>query len=249
MDSALNYSWILIAIIIFPLLSGCEKICDCAKSTGTIISEPRTLTAIDQIELNDNIDLIIHFNSTPKLKVTAGKNLISEVITNVDNGVLRIKNENDCNWVRDFNSTMIVEVWTPSIKKMLVEDSAGDIYFEDSLDCTPTFTFDSYSGTGHYHFLLKGSEAHLNVNNGPADITAKGIIDNLYVYTVGYGKTDCENLQATNVSTTNKSTNSQLINVKQKLDAQIFETGNIYFKGNPSTIVKKEYNKGKLISL
>ena len=127
MDSALNYSWSLIAIIIFPLLSGCEKICDCAKSTGTIISEPRTLTAIDQIELNDNIDLIIHFNSTPNLKVTAGKNLISEVITNVDNGVLRIKNENDCNWVRDFNSTMIVEVWTPSIKKILVEDSAGDV--------------------------------------------------------------------------------------------------------------------------
>ncbi|MFM7015253.1 MAG: GIN domain-containing protein [Bacteroidota bacterium] len=240
-----------LVVLVFAGLffSGCEKICDCAKSTGTIISESRSTALFNQIELYNNIDLVIHIDSTPRIKVTAGKNLISEITTESNDGILRIKNTNNCNWTRDFNTTMIVEVWTPSLNYLMAKDGSGDIYFEDSLDCTPRFTFDGFSGTGQYHFKLKGNEAHLNINNGPADLSAKGTITNLYLYGAGYGQLDCVNLQSKFVFVTNRGTNSCIVDATQLIDATIYGIGNIYYKGSPTSISKNEFGTGKLISL
>jgi len=235
-------------IFIVGILTSCEKICDCAKSTGEITTEYRNTNFFNQIELYNNIDLIIHIDSIPKLKITAGKNLISEITTENENGILKIRNKNNCNWTRDFNTTTIVEVWTPSLNNLLTQDATGDIYFADSLNCNP-FNFDSFSSTGMFHFKLKGREAHININTGPADIEASGTITNYYLYSAGYGKIDCLNLQSDYVFVTNKGTNNCLVNVQQLIDAKIYGDGNIYFSGNPSSIIKNEFGKGKLISL
>lgn len=237
----------LILLVIISLTS-CEKICDCAKSTGEIASEFRTTSRIQEIELYNNIDLVVHIDSNPKLKITAGKNLISEIATDNDNGILRIRNKNNCNWVRDFNTSIIVEVWTPSLNYLMAKDATGDIYFEDSLFCNG-FYFDSFSSTGKFHFKLKGPEAHLNINNGPADLTAIGKVSNFYLYGAGYGRLDCVNLHSDYVFVTNKGTNDFLVNVQQLIDANIYGIGNIYYKGNPASILKKEFGQGKLISL
>ena len=228
--------------------SSCEKICDCAKSTGEITSEFRNTANIQQIELYNNIDLVIHIDSIPKLKITAGKNLIPEIATDNVNGVLKIRNKNNCNWVRDFNTSIIVEVWTSSINYLLVKDATGDVYFKDSLDCN-NFYFDSFNCTGKFHFKLKGSDAHLNINTGPADIIAVGKVINFYLYGAGYGRLDCVNLHSDYVFVTNKGTNDCIVNAQQLIEAKIFGVGNIYYKGYPAAILKKEFGQGKLISL
>ena len=249
MELGIIYSKRLLLFLLVALsLTSCEKICDCAKSTGELTSEFRTTGNIQQIELNNNIDLVIHIDPTPKLKITAGKNLISEITTDNNNGVLNIKNKNNCNWVRDFNTSIIVEVWTPSLNYLIANDATGDIYFVDSLDCNG-FYFDSFSSTGQFHFKLKGTEAHLNINTGPADITATGDVNNFYLYGAGYGRLDCVNLHSDYVYVTNKGTNDCYVNAQQLIDAHIYGAGNIYYKGNPALILKKEFGKGKLISL
>lgn len=248
MDSVITFKKILQLLLLVSLITSCEKICDCAKSTGEITSEYRITNFFNQIELYNNIDLVIHIDSTPKLKITAGKNLISEITTENENGILKIRNKNNCNWTRDFNTTTIVEVWTPSLNNLLSQDGTGDIYFADSLYCNPFF-FDSYSSTGLFHFKLKGIEAHLSINTGPADITATGVVNNFYLYGAGYGKLDCVNLHSDYVYVTNKGTNDCYVNAQMLIDAQVYGAGNIYYKGNPASIVKKELGKGKLISL
>lgn len=248
MDSGIISKNILVLIISILLFPGCEKICDCAKSTGEIQSEIRYPASFNRIELNNNIDLIVHIDSIPKIKITAGKNLISEIETTIDNGTLKISNKNNCNWVRDFNPKIVAEIWTPSLNALWIEDATGDIYFEDSLDCNP-FVFDSFSSTGVFHFKLKGEEARLNINTGSADINATGKVTNFYLYGAGYGKLDCVNLQSDFVFVTNKGTNNFYVDAQQLLEASIFGVGNIYYKGSPASIVKKEFSKGKLISL
>ena len=239
---------ILIFLLVLFSFTSCEKVCDCAKSTGAITSEFRLTNAIQKIELYNNIDLVIHIDSISKIKITAGENLIPEITTDNDNGVLKIKNTNNCNWVRKFNPKIMVEVWTPNLSYLLAKDATGDIYFEDSLNCN-VFYFDSYSSTGKYNFKLKGLEAHLNINSGPADIKAIGAVTNFYLYGAGYGKLDCVNLHSDYVFVTNKGTNDFIVNVQQLIEANIYGVGNIYFKGNPSSIIKKELGQGKLISL
>lgn len=239
---------ILIILLVVLSLTSCEKVCDCAKGTGAITSEFRSTTNIQQIELYNNIDLVIHIDTLSKIKITSGENLIREITTENNNGVLKIKNKNNCNWVRKFNPTITVEVWTTNLTYLLVRDATGDIYFEDSLNCNE-FYFDSFSSTGKFNFKLKGSEAHLNINNGPADIKAIGKVTNFYLYGAGYGKLDCVNLHSDYVFVTNKGTNDFLVNVQQLIEANIYGVGNIYYQGNPTSILKKELGQGKLISL
>ena len=249
MELATTYrNRMLITLLVLLSFTSCEKVCDCAKGTGVITSEFRLTSNIQKIELYNNIDLVIHIDTISKIKITAGENLISEISTDNDNGVLKIKNKNNCNWVRKFNPTIIVEVWTPSLTNLLAQDATGDIYFEDSLTCNG-FYFDSYSSTGKFNFKLKGSEAHLNINNGPADIKAIGKVTNFYLYGAGYGKLDCVNLHSDYVFVTNKGTNDFLVNVQQLIEANIYGVGNIYYQGNPTSILKKELGQGKLISL
>ena len=238
----------LVMLLVILSFTSCEKICDCAKGTGDIVSEYRSISSFQQLELYNNIDLVIHIDSNPKLKITAGKNLISEITTVNDNGILRIRNKNNCNWVRDFNTSIVVEVWTPSLNYLMAKDATGDIYLEDSLYCNG-FYFDSFSSTGQFHFKLKGPEAHLNINNGPADISAIGKVDNFYLYGAGYGRLDCVNLHSDYVFVTNRGTNNFYVTAQRLIDASIFGTVNIYYQGNPMTIVKKEFGQGKLISL
>jgi len=248
MDLAIISKKSIVVILLFTLFTSCEKICDCAKSTGSIESEFRTIEHFNKIELYNNIDLVVHFDSTTKIKVTAGKNLLSEISTENSNGTLKIRNKNNCNWVRDFNPSIIVEVWTPSINNLLTEDATGDIYFADSLNCS-YFNFDSFSSTGTFHFKLKGQEAHLNINTGPADIFAEGSINNFYLFGAGYGKLDCLNLHSDYVFVTNKGTNNCFVTAQQLINASIYGDGNIYYKGNPTAVIRNEFGKGKLISL
>lgn len=249
MELATTYrNRMLFTLLVLLLFTSCEKVCDCAKGTGAITSEFRSTTNIQQIELYNNIDLVIHIDTLPKIKITAGENLIPEITTENNNGVLKIKNKNNCNWVRKFNPTITVEVWTTNLNYLLVRDATGDVYFEDSLNCNE-FYFDSFSSTGKFNFKLKGNEAHLNINNGPADIKAIGDVTNFYLYGAGYGKLDCVNLQSDYVFVTNKGTNDFLVNAQQLIEANLYGVGNIYYKGNPASVFKKELGKGKLISL
>jgi hypothetical protein len=238
----------LIILLVVLSFTSCEKVCDCVKSTGTITSEFRASNNFQQIELYNNIDLVVHIDTASKIKITAGENLIPEITTENSNGVLKIRNKNNCNWIRKFNPKIIVEVWTPNLTSLLAKDGTGDIYFEDSLNCN-VFFFDSYGSTGKFNFKLKGNEVHLSIHSGPADIKAIGDISNFYLYGASYGKLDCVNLQSDNVFVTNKGTNDFLVNVQQLIEANIYGVGNIYYQGNPTSIFKQELGKGKLISL
>jgi hypothetical protein len=248
MDLATKFKTPFVTILIMVLFTGCEKVCDCVKSTGELASEFRSVSDFNEIEFENNIDLIIHIDTIPKIKVTAGKNLITEITTENNEGVLRIKNKNDCNWIRDYDRKIIVEVWTKSINHILATSVTGDIYFEDSLECD-VFNFDSYSSTGIFNFKFKGNEAHLNIHSGPADINAIGQLNNIYLYGTSYGKFDCLNLISNNVIAQNRGTNNFYVTSRIFIEAIIYGSGNIYFSGNPREINRQEFGQGKLISL
>jgi len=247
MDFVTKFKLLLNTILIIVFFTSCEKACDCLKSTGQIDTEYRNIANFNEIHLGNNIDLVIHIDTITKIKVTAGKNLLSEIITENNNGVLKIKNENNCNWVRDYNKKIVVEVWTDSLKRLNVYDAIGDIYFDDTLNCNE-FYFQSFGCTGQFHLKLNGS-AHLDIINGSADLKVIGNLNNLYLYNDGYGKMDCLNLPSVNVFITNSGTNNCYVNAQQLIEAKIYGGGNIYYKGNPPTVIKKELGQGKLISL
>ena len=115
------------------LFNGCKDVCDCFKSTGPMSSEDRPLSDINYIEMNGNVDLMIHPDTFNHIRVNAGSHLISEITTSVSNGKLTVKNKNKCNWVRDFHPDIQVEVWVKSINGITFTNSTGNLETTDSI--------------------------------------------------------------------------------------------------------------------
>ncbi|HOS48188.1 MAG TPA: DUF2807 domain-containing protein [Bacteroidia bacterium] len=239
---------IVFIIFLSISLSACKDACDCFKGTGDVVTEIRSVSEIKSVDLGNNVDLVIHYDSVPKMRVTAGSHLLGKISTENENGVLKIRNTNKCNWVRNFDPVLIVDLWVPTLSGIYIENASGDVTFSDTLSVSD-FRLDSFSSTGNYQLKLKQGTATLAIHNGPADLTAEGEIGNLYLYGVGYGKMDCLKLKTANAYINNKGTNGFYVNPTDILEATINGSGNVYYTGNPSTIKKTETASGKLIHL
>ena len=237
----------LMLVVMFAGLTSCEEKPDCFKGTGPLTTEERSSETIWYMELLCNADVIIHPDTVNRIRVTAGANLINKIETEITDGILRIRNNNHCNWVRSFNPTIKVEVWTNDLIKIRTDDSNGDVTFTDTLH-VHDFRFDSYNSLGTYNLLLNAYQATLVLNNGPADFYGYGKVTVAYYYSAGYGKLDFRNIESEKVFMNNRGTNDIFVYAKQLLEAKIEYIGNIYYKGNP--IIKQEITgSGQMLPL
>lgn len=243
---------LLLLLIIFTsfVWNGCKDVCDCFKSTGPMSSEDRSLSDIHHITMNTNVDLIIHPDTFNHIRVNAGSHLISEISTKVSNGSLTIKNNNKCNWVRDFHPTIQVEVWVKNNSLSGVDffNATGNLEMTDSLKAD-YFDFEVFGSIGTYNLKFNTNTLKLAINNGPSDINAIGKTNVAYLWAVGFGQVDCRGLVAGDIYMTNKGTNNNYVNATHLLDASLFGSGNIYYAGNPPTLKENILGSGQIIRL
>ncbi len=240
----------LFFVFVLVLLQyGCKKdsLHNCIEGTGSVTTETRNVKPFTQIELYNNVDLILHIDSSYGLTVTAGAHLVDGISTEVEDGILKLKNKNRCNWLRSFKNNFVVDVWVKSLNHITIYDASGNIDFADTLK--QDFRFDSWSSTGDYHLKLNCNTATLALHTGPADLYAEGHVGVNYVYSVGYGKMDLRNVDADDVYVKNGGTNDLYINANKIIGATLTYVGNIYYRGNPSQVNEVFSNKGRLIKI
>src|SRR5437879_832707 len=100
-----SISIFFLLLLNFVLVNSCKKqnMCDCFKSRGETIIEDRKVSDFTTIHIFDKIDVYFTQDTTVMtntIKVVTGKHLMSNVTTEVSGGVLQIKNQNKCNFVR-----------------------------------------------------------------------------------------------------------------------------------------------------
>lgn len=237
----------LLLIFIALAFTTCKKdhLLDCFKSAGNITTETRTATPFVNINLTDNVDLVIHPDTSYYIKVTAGDNLIDGIITELNGNTLYIRNENRCNWMRSFKNTYTVEVGM---------DQPGTIHYDGSgnISCLDTirsdeFTFDCFGGSGSIDFIFNCNKTYLKNPIGRSDIHANGFSKESYIYINDVGTLDAGNMVANNTFVNNSSTGDCRINVINDLGFEIKYTGNIFYTGNPFIYSQKYSGSGKLI--
>jgi hypothetical protein len=239
---------ILFVLIMALQVSSCSDLCECFHGTGDVITEERSLGSISGIHLANDVDVIIYVSNFSKIRVTAGDKLINDVKTSEKNGILYIQNDNKCNWVRKFNPTLTVEVWTNNIHSIYADNSSGDITCMDTLH-VDNFRIDAFNCLGTFRLKINTDVATLAINNGPCDMYVEGFANTQYNYNAGFGVLNCENLLGENNYVHNKGTNQIYVNSNSILEVTIGYIGNVYYKGNPVTIKKLITGSGKLIKI
>ncbi len=241
--------YLSIVFLCTAILFSCKKesSCDCFKSTGTVESEYRDVTEpFTRIEANDIVNVYITDDSIRSIRVEAGKHLIPLISTEISNGVLHLGNHNKCNWVRSFKIPINVYVSAPHLRD-IISYGTGNLYSTNTLHAD-TLGIESW-GSGHFELSLQTQVSFCTLHNGVGDAVFTGSSGINYIYSGGYGVADLRNFDTDTSVIDNRGTGDFYVNTMNQLSASIRSYGNVYYKGNPSTIWSDVTGEGKLLPL
>jgi len=243
---------LLYILLVLTITSGCdsEDAPDCFKTAGSIIQEEMTLPSFDKILIYEGVELLIKEGATQQVILESGTNLIENVIVEVANNQLIVKDNNNCNLVRDYGLTKII-VTSPNIVE--IRNSSEQAVRSEGTLTYPTLRLLSED---HQSSFLNIGDFYIKIENTNLSITANGI-SNFYIngqttnlnvgFFAGDSRFEGKNLMATNVNITHKSSNDMLVNPQNKIEGNIFSLGDVRAFNQPAIVDVTEHYHGRLI--
>lgn len=242
-----NQLLLCLLVLIGILLASCQKgdPTDCFKSTGKDVTESRPVSSFNKIELEDNINLVLTQNDSYSISVHGGKNVLKKVKTDIADGVLTIKNNNSCNWMRSFDREITVFA-NVSVLSVIDYRGSGDI------KSTNTITGDSLilnivEGAGRVDLDVNMNKNYIYFHIGTASIHYKGYSHLSYITSSSFGPVDAEGLETVFTYINNESSNNCYVNSDLRLEATIKGIGDIFYSGTPE-IILNDLGEGRLIN-
>lgn len=227
-----------------------EDASNCFQTAGTTIQQEFEVATFNKIIVNERIELIIKEGVNQQVIVETGENLMNDIKVAIENNTLVLTNDNTCNFVRDYGNTKIF-VTSPNL--ISIRNSSELAVRSDGILTYPTLLIVADDFESDY---LNVGDFHLALNNNTLNVTSNGI-SNFYIdgqttnLTIGFFAGDSrfegENLIATNVIITHKSSNDMLVNPQVSIRGDIYSLGDVIAFNNPATIDVTEHYQGKLL--
>lgn len=226
------------SLLLVMMIASCKKghRLDCFKGNGDEITETRYPGNFTSFLVHNKIDVEVVQGSECKVEVSAGKNIIKNILTNVINDSLVIENTSTCNWVRGYKKKIKVKLTMPWIKQIYnwgVGPITVDNNFKQDSDL---FARNENSGDTYINGNFK---TIITSSHGNGDMILSGTAKELLVYTNGTNYTRTENLQVSDhIFLDLYSIGDAYLNLDglNKFDYHIWSKGNIKYRGNPQTI-------------
>jgi hypothetical protein len=128
------------------------------------------------------------------------------------------------------------------------------IYYLSSGNISTTNTLKSYSltvevwgGSGTIDIDMDTYQGNFVLLMGTADFNLHGHCAISTIYAGDFGFFQCKDLKTGYTFVSNKGSNDCYINASQYLEANIRSIGNIYYTGNPDTVVTNIQGAGRVI--
>lgn len=239
-----NSSLLILSLLLFTTCKK-ENLCDCFKGTGSESSVTRELESFEKILVQDKIDVHLTQGTTQSVRIEGGKNVIKLIKTKVENGVLIISDDNKCDFTRSYKKKIIMYITVPTLKK-IEHDGVGDVFMDNRFACD-TFRY-ALSNAGDLHLDLNTAQVYGGMH-GNGDLYMKGVVGENVLHAVGQGFYHGFDVTSENVILTLRTSGILEISVNTflKIDMLQKSTGDILYKGYPTTITKNIKGSGKLI--
>lgn len=254
--------------VLFSLVSlltvSCSKI---AFTNGEPITENRPLGHFRAISIHNNVNVKLLQSDHPNLEITCPRNLIENVTTQIVGDTLVIKNENTLSWIRSFDYSIDLTIYYDSLREVNfasigeLKSAEGDsirgiktpqisTVSVDSPVIFPTsFNLNVMEGSGNIDLTIGCDILKHRFTNGTSHVTLKGKCGYSEHASRSYGTIHAENLSSNFVYVESESTNDIYVWAKTGLRVWLYSIGNIYYKGNPETLVEACTSDGRLIRL
>ncbi len=208
----------------------------CTKSgffvkTGDIVTSAVSLTAFNEIELHDRVNLVLTYDSVETtVKIEAGENIIPYIETVVKDRRLVIRDNSRFRWTRDLDYKVTVYITTSDINK-LEYHGAGNITSTNTLRM-PSFVIDSWTGTGSVNLLLEATHTEVHIRKANADVTLKGKSMYTRIYCADHGSFNLLEFPSAEIHMDYRSIRNAHLYATELITARILYKGNVYLKGS-----------------
>jgi hypothetical protein len=239
----------LLVIFGIAFLFACKKAEDraCVKKTGALAERSVTVQNFNRVFLKEHIDYVLIQDSTNKIVIRGGRNLLNFITIEEDNGLVSISNHNKCNYLRHY-AKVKVEIHYTNLINILYEGTETCTNV-DTLK-TDYLTLTLKDGGGQMDLCIDVLDVNAVNTNGWGDLRLTGKTVTTKMQISGDGCFDCQYLQTQGMlNVISSSSRPQKVKASAiPLKAEINGIGNIEYFGFPSTIYLSRYGTGELIN-
>jgi len=210
------------------------------KANGNIITETRTVANFDKISVSGSFDVKLIKGNEGDITIKASDNLMEVIVTEVDNGNLKIKFEKGVN-VRN-SKTIHITVAYETVNAISLSGS-GDIHsneaiFSENLDL-------SLSGSGNFKIAVSSTSINSSIA-GSGNMNLTGTTDSYTCSISGSGNMNSQNLKAKIVNAKISGSGNVKVHAENEIYAKSSGSGNIAYSGNPTIIKVKSSGSGNI---
>jgi hypothetical protein len=237
-------------LILITLAYSCKKPDQraCFKKSGELSIRTYDFGSFSQLHLKEHLSYKLIQDSTNKVLVRGGNNLLNFVEVRGELGLLTIENKNRCNYLRSYEIPEVEIHYTKLIN--ILFEGTEHLYNEDTL-ITDYLTLTLRDGAGHMELNVQAIDVNAINTHGWGRLTLKGETQTLRGNLMGDGKFDFSQVTASNqVKLITSSSIDQRVNAAGvPLNVELNGIGNVYYYGLPSLINNVQYGSGKLIKV
>lgn len=236
----------LIYILFLLLVFSCDE---AFLNSGDVILKNIEIEEFNELYIKDIFEVFLIQDSVCKIEVKAGSNLIPNLEFNVDeNNILTIYDNNSANWSRDYEKIKLY-ISVDSLRFLRL-DAPSKVVTQNKL-ITPELKVMSITDFSEIDIDIQCGNFYL-VNSEPSGgiINLSGSSNSLNFWARGSLQVNAENFAVHQVNVNSESIGDCYVNADQNLRVKIIRSGNVYYRGNPSTIeYVNEEAKDQLIKI
>jgi len=225
---------------------------DCFQKTGTIIQSEVEIADFSRIIVWEGVQLFIQKGEVRKVIIETGENLLNDIEVTVQDGQLSLKNNNECNYIRDYDVTKIY-VTTPHLTEIrnsssLEVRSIGVLQFPSLTLLSEDYgAEDLYHIDGDFNLNLDVDEIQIS-SNGFSSFVLSGAAERaVFGFYASNTRLDASELIAQEVQLFHRSSNVMIVNPQQAIRGEIVSIGDVISVHQPPIVEVEELYEGRLI--
>ncbi|NJK87373.1 MAG: DUF2807 domain-containing protein [Bacteroidales bacterium] len=226
----------LFAISLF--VYSCINLGNSVTGNGNVTEEDRDVSGFDALEVENGLDVFITMGENESLRLEADENLLPHIITEVDNGKLRIFSD--------------VNIRMAKSKKIYVNyiqlndisiSSAGDVRSLNKLITNDLRL--NLSSAGNLNLELEADEVEIEISSS-GNATLSGETEYLKADLSSAGDLNAYNLEAKRGNVRVSSAGDARVNVTEEAEFNTSSAGDIVYMGDPKRINVNSSSAGEV---
>ena len=212
------------------------------KGNGNVLTKTRSVASFEAISIGGSFDVNLIDDTEGKITIEGEENIIPYIITEVENGTLKVKFKKNLN-IRT-TEKLVVTIGFNTINSIAIGGSGNVNVLKKII--TEKMSL-SLGGSGNIKAAIKATAIKTSIG-GSGNIQLAGSTQNLKCSIAGSGNIKAYNLKTKEVKASIAGSGNIKITVSDKIKASVVGSGSIYYKGSPEFIDTKSVGSGDVIN-